>query len=56
MSKPYWTVKGNVTKFYNFEEAQDVVNEIGKLGFGKPPVTYHRMIGSLWVRSTWIIK
>ena len=56
MKKPYWTVKGNSAKFYKLDEAKTVAEDIAKMGFEKPAVTYHRMLGSLWVQSTWIIK
>ena len=52
MKKPYWTVKGNTKKFYKFDDAQQVANDIANMGFGKPPITYHRMIGSLWFQTT----
>ena len=51
MKKPYWTVKGNFAKFYKFDEAQQLAQDIEKMGFGKPPITYHRMLGALWVTT-----
>ena len=52
MKKPYWTVKGNTKKFYKFDDAQQVANDIANMGFGKPPITYHRMLGALWVTTS----
>lgn len=52
MKKPYWTVKGNFQKFYKFDEAKAVAEDIAKMGFGEPAITYHRMLGALWVTTT----
>lgn len=52
MKKPYWTHKGIQRKFYTFAAANESAETMEKMGFGKPPITYHRMIGSLWFQST----
>ena len=50
--KPYWTHKGSQRKFYTFEAAQESAEIIEKMGFPKPPTTYHRMFGAIWVTTT----
>lgn len=52
MKKPYWTVKGNLHKFYKFDEAKAVAEDIAKMGFGEPSITCHRMLGAVWVTTT----
>jgi len=52
MKKPYWTHKGMQKKFYTFSAAQESAKIIQNMGFPKPPITYHRMFGTIWVTTS----
>ena len=52
MKKPYWTHKGSQMKFYTFEAVKEAAEIIEKMGFEKPSITCHRMLGAVWVKTT----
>ena len=52
MKKPYWTHKGCEFKFRSLAAVTEAAATIEKMGFDNPPITYHRMLGAIWVTTT----
>ena len=49
--EPYWTLAGHPKKYYDLTQALIDASYSGTMGVGNKAITYHRMIGSLWVST-----